>query len=394
MEMADAMVYGGFREAGYQYVCIDDCWTALNRTKEGRLQADPERFPSGIKSLADYVHARGLKLGIYADYGTKTCAGYPGSINHIKTDAQTFAEWGVDYLKLDGCYADPRKMDKGYPKFARALNRTDRPIVFSCSWPAYQVYMNMTPNYEKIGKHCNLWRNYADIQDSFNSVVDIFNWYGDNQDDLIPAAGKGHWNDPDMLIIGNFGLSYEQSKLQFALWAIMASPLLMSNDLRDIDSRSREILLNTEIIAVNQDKLGKQGKRVIKDTTSFTEIWFRPLTECGSVAVVLLSLRSDLPVDVQASFSDVGISSKRTYARDLFAHQELGVFKKSFTAKVNPSGVVMIKLTPICDEEKTDKKTDKKKAKKTDEKLKTNKESAKRTDKKDDRKRCNCLRTN
>ncbi|KAL9986325.1 hypothetical protein ACROYT_G000462 [Oculina patagonica] len=276
MEMADAMYYGGYRAAGYQYVCIDDCWTAMNRTKDGRLQADPKRFPNGIKKLADYVH-----------YGTKTCAGYPGSIKHIKKDAQTFADWGVDYLKLDGCYANPRKMDKGYPKFARALNKTGRPIMFSCSWPAYQVYMNIT--------------------DSFQSVVDIFNWYGDMQDDLVPAAGKGHWNDPDMLIIGNFGLSYEQSKLQFALWAIMASPLLMSNDLRDIDQRSKDILLNTEVIAVNQDRLGKQGKRVTKDNTSFTEIWSRPLSDCGSVAVVLLSLRSDLPSNVEALFSDVSI---------------------------------------------------------------------------------------
>ncbi|KAJ7384573.1 hypothetical protein OS493_021204 [Desmophyllum pertusum] len=356
MEMADAMVYGGYSGAGYQYVCIDDCWTAMNRTKDGHLQADPKRFPSGIKRLADYMHARGLKLGIYADYGTKTCAGYPGSIKHIKKDAQTFADWGVDYLKLDGCYANSKQMDKGYPKFARALNKTGRPIVYSCSWPAYQVYMNITPNYKKIAKHCNLWRNYGDIQDSFQSLVDIFNWYGDLQDDLIPAAGKGHWNDPDMLIIGNFGLSYEQSKLQFALWAIMASPLLMSNDLRDIDSRSRDILLNTEIIAVNQDKLGKQGKRVAKSNVSFTEIWTRPLSDCDSVALVLLSLRSDLPSNVEASFSDVGISTKRACVRDLFAHQQLGMYKKSFTAKVNPSGVVMVKLTPICDDKHTDKK--------------------------------------
>lgn len=388
IEMADAMLYGGFREAGYRYVCIDDCWTAMNRTKDGRLQADPKRFPSGIKWLADYVHARGLKLGIYADYGTKTCEGYPGSIKHIETDAQTFAEWGVDYLKLDGCYANPPKMDEGYPKFTRALNKTGRPIVFSCSWPAYQVFMNITPNYEKIAKHCNLWRNYGDIQDSFKSVVDIFSWFGDNQDDLIPAAGKGHWNDPDMLIIGNFGLSYEQSKLQFALWAIMASPLLMSNDLRDIDSRSKEILLNREIIDVNQDSLGKQGKRVVKNETSFTEIWFRPLSVCCSVSVVLLSLRSDLPVVVEASFNDVGISTKRAYARDLFAHQDLGIFEKSFKAKVNPSGVVMVKLTPICDSpEISAKKTSKKKKEKAEESKKTEKAKGEKTKEESKRKK-------
>ncbi|XP_074629049.1 alpha-N-acetylgalactosaminidase-like [Acropora palmata] len=379
MEMADAMVYGGFREAGYQYVCIDDCWTAMDRTKDGRLQADPERFPSGIKRLADYIHARGLKLGIYADYGTKTCAGYPGSIKHIETDAQTFADWGVDYLKLDGCYSSPREMDEGYPKFTRALNKTGRPIVFSCSWPAYQVYMNITPDYKKIAKHCNLWRNYGDIQDSFNSVVNIFTWYGDNQAELIPVAGKGHWNDPDMLIIGNFGLSYEQAKLQFALWAIMASPLLMSNDLRNIDSRSKEILLNREIIAVNQDSLGKQGQRVKKSATSATEIWFRPLSLCCSVAVVLLSLRSDLPVIVEASFDDVGISTKRAYVRDLFAHQELGMYEGSFKAKVNPSGVVMVRLTPICDIPKKNVKTEKNKGETIKESKKTEKKKGETT---------------
>lgn len=182
--------------------------------------------------------------------------------------------------------------------------------------------------------------------------MNILSWYGDNQDDMIPVAGSGHWNDPDMLIIGNFGLSHEQSKLQFALWAILASPLLMSNDLRDIDARSREILLNTEIIAVNQDKLGKQGKRVIKNKETFTEVWARPLSDCGSVAVVLLSLRSDLPSDVEAPFSDVGISTKSACARDLFSHQQLGMYNETFIARVNPSGVVMMKLTPICEEEK------------------------------------------
>lgn len=157
----------------------------------------------------------------------------------------------------------------------------------------------------------------------------------------------------------------------------------MSNDLRDIDSRSKEILLNREIIAVNQDRLGKQGKRVVKDTASFTEVWFRPLAECGSVAVVLLSLRADLPVEVPASFSDVGISTKRAYARDLFAHQELGVYQKNFKAKVNPNGVVMVRLTPICDEPKTPKKDTKRKAEETKEETSTNteKESSGKTEK-------------
>lgn len=343
MDMATRMAEDGFKDVGYKYVSIDDCWMSHNRTADGQLQPDPSRFPSGMKALADFIHSKGLKLGIYADYGTKTCAGYPGTIDHIQQDMDTFAGWGVDYLKLDGCYSDPDKMDTGYPMVTKALNNTGRPIVFSCSWPAYQS-AKKTPNYTWIAENCNLWRNYDDIQDSWQSVTSIVKWYGDHQDEMIPVAGPGNWNDPDMLIIGDFSLSFEQSKAQFALWSVMASPLIMSTDLRNIAPWAKEILQNGDVIAVNQDKLGRMGRRVLLDGNQ--EIWARPLSD-GSVAVVLFSHSESTPETMEASFKLVGLSAEKAKARDLFEHKELGTFMGSFHAIVNPSGVVMVRLSPL-----------------------------------------------
>lgn len=351
MEMADRMVADGYLEAGYQFVCIDDCWMAKERLPNGQLQADPKRFPHGIKALASYIHSKGLKFGIYADFGTHTCQGYPGSINYLKQDMELFASWGADYLKLDGCYARPSQMDVGYPQVSRFLNETGRKIVFSCSWPFYHVFEGLKPNYEEILKYCNLWRNYIDINVSWQVLTNIIDYYAENQKDLIRVAGPGHWNDPDQLLIGNFGLSFEQSRAQFAFWAILASPLFMSNDLRNISPWAKEILQNKEIIAVNQDKLGVQGRRVLKNTgrypqlKQFTEVWARQLSN-GSVAVVLFNRRYGQPVYIEASFQIVGISTPTAKVRDLFEHKDLGIFKGSFTARVNPNGVVMVTITP------------------------------------------------
>jgi alpha-N-acetylgalactosaminidase len=210
------------------------------------------------------VHSKGLKFGIYEDYGNYTCAGYPGVLGYLRTDAQTFASWDVDYVKLDGCYAHPSDMDRGYPEFGYYLNQTGRAMMYSCSWPVYQIYAGMQPNFSSIIDSCNLWRNFDDIQDSWASVESIIDYYGNNQDVIVANAGPGHWNDPDMLIIGNFGLSYEQSKTQMAIWAILAAPLLMSVDLRTMRPEYKAILQNKKIIAVDQDPLGIQGRRIYK----------------------------------------------------------------------------------------------------------------------------------
>lgn len=347
---ADLLVSEGYLKLGYDIISLDDCWPAKTRDADGKLQPDPDRFPSGLKALGDYIHSKGLKFGIYEDYGTYTCAGYPGIIDHMELDAQTFAEWGVDYVKLDGCNADPHTMDQGYPEFGRYLNKTGRPMVYSCSWPDYQRGAGMTINWTLIMESCNLWRNYADIADSWTSVSGIINYYGDNEADIQPHGGPGHWNDPDMLIVGNFGLSYEQSRAQMALWAVMASPMLMSLDLGSIHPRYKEILQNTEIIAVNQDPLGIQGKRVVKNGN--IDIWTRPVNPSKgndhSYAVVVFNQGSGGgPTNVTITPSALGMTYSNGYVvSDLYEHTVVGKYTpdQHFFVKVNPTGVVMLRF--------------------------------------------------
>ncbi|KAK7080045.1 hypothetical protein SK128_014487 [Halocaridina rubra] len=239
-------------------------------------------------------------------------------------------------------------MDEGYPEFGMHLNQTGRPMVYSCSWPDYQEG-HMTVNWTAIIKTCNLWRNYGDIQDSWQSVSSIINYYGDNQDDIAPHAGPGHWNDPDMLIIGNFGLSYEQSRVQMAMWSVMASPLLMSVDLRTIHPRYKEILQNREIIAVNQDSMGVQGRRITK--TGNIEIWTKPINPSNgsdhSYALVVLNQGTGgTPANVTITPKDLGMTYADGYTvTDLFANSTIGKFTpdQHFYVRVNPTGVVMLR---------------------------------------------------
>jgi len=350
MQMADIIITDGYYEAGYRYVNVDDCWLSHERDRRGLLQADGSRFPSGIKALGDYIHKRGLKFGIYEDYGNYTCAGYPGILGHLKEDADTFESWGVDYVKLDGCYSHPTDMDKGYPEFGYWLNQTGRPMIYACSWPVYQTYSGMTPNYTSIINTCNLWRNFDDIQDSWGSIERTIDYYGDNQDIIIANAGPGHWNDPDMLIIGNFGLSYEQSKTQMAMWAIFAAPLLMSVDLRTIKPDYKAILKNKKIIAVNQDPLGIQGRRIYKQKG--IEIWARPIMPVYrskySYSIVFLNRRTDgTPSEVSVTLKELGLDNVAGYhIEDLYDEHIYGVVTpdRRFKVDVNPSGsVVMIR---------------------------------------------------
>ncbi|XP_037286763.2 alpha-N-acetylgalactosaminidase [Rhipicephalus microplus] len=353
--MADIMATQGYRDAGYQFVNVDDCWMADERDFDGHLRPNATRFPSGIKALAAYIHDKGLKFGIYQDSGLKTCAGYPGALCHYVNDARTYADWGVDMVKLDGCNLNPRLMDILYPAYTQSLNRTGRPIVFSCSWPAYQVDLGMKPNYRAIAHSCNLWRYYDDISDSWESVLSILDYYASVQDTLIRVSGPGRWSDPDMLIIGNYGLSYDQSKAQMALWAIMAAPLFMSVDLRTIRPEFKEILLNRQIIAVNQDPLGKMGRRIV--TVNGIEVWARPLapvTDEGfpSAAIVLFNRRHiGGPVRVTLQLNSIGLTNPHGYkVWDLYDPQATPVIVKPFEdipSTVNPSGVVMLRAEPV-----------------------------------------------
>lgn len=353
---ADMLVSEGYAKAGYEYVIIDDCWLEKERdNKTQKLVEDRERFPSGLKALADYIHNKGLKFGLYQDYGTLTCAGYPGVINHMELDTQTFADWDVDYVKLDGCYADIDDMDKGYPAFGNFLNKTGRPMVYSCSWPVYQEYEGKMPNYTALKENCNLWRNWGDIDDSYESVASIMDYFSKNQDRIQPHGGPGHWNDPDMLILGNYGLSYDQSKTQMAVWAILAAPLIMSNDLKTVRPEIRDILINREIIAVNQDPLGIQGRRVLLKNN--IEVWARPITpntEAGeySYAVAFVSRRTDgAPYSIKVTLKELGLKNTKGYkVKDLFSgEKKRGKYHSldSFETRVIPLGVNFYKFTAV-----------------------------------------------
>nr|XP_057912665.1 alpha-N-acetylgalactosaminidase [Doryrhamphus excisus] len=340
-DMADRLSEDGWRELGYVYVNIDDCWASKQRDEHGRLQPDPKRFPGGIHRLSRYMHNRGLKLGIYGDMGTHTCGGYPGTpLSKIEIDAQTFADWEVDMLKFDGCYSNATEQAQGYPQMSKALNATGRPIGYSCSWPAYQGGLPPKVNYSQLGEICNLWRNYGDIQDSWASVLNIVDWFFDNQDVLVAVAGPGRWNDPDMLIIGDFGLSMDQSRSQMALWAILAAPLFMSNDLRTISGGARSILQNKMAISINQDPLGLQGRRILKEKSGI-EVFWRPLSNDAS-ALVFFSRRTDMPYRYQTSLSKLNYTSGSYKVHDVFSQRTMTLKDStSFVLSVNPTGVVM-----------------------------------------------------
>ncbi|KAK3268672.1 alpha-galactosidase, variant 2, partial [Cymbomonas tetramitiformis] len=250
---ADRLVALGLRDAGYKYVNLDDCWQ-VSRDAEGRIVEDPTAFPSGLKSLSDYVHSKGLLFGLYSDAGLKTCGGRPGSLGYELLDAQQYAKWGVDYLKYDNCNTDGTPPEKRYPVMRDALNATGRPIFFSmCEWgvddPAKWA--------QEVG---NSWRTTGDITDTFASMVSR----ADLTERLWRAAGPGGWNDPDMLEVGNGLMSHEEYKTHFSLWALMKAPLLIGCDLLSITNETLEILSNKEVIAVNQDALGVQGRKVAK----------------------------------------------------------------------------------------------------------------------------------
>jgi len=289
VQMADRIVDDGYLEAGYTQVSIDDCWENLaGRDPDHRLIEDPARFPSGMKALGDYMHSKGVQFGTYSDEGTKTCGGYPGSKGYEGDDAKTFAAWGVDYLKLDGCYNDMQGYVTGYPAMGAALQATGRNITYSCSWPAYLGSNESGKPYQAmIDAGCNLWRNWDDIQCNWGSLSSIIDHWGDYGAALQPWAGPGHWHDMDMLLIGNGCVTLDEEKTQMAIWAISASPLIMGNDLRKIPEESKAVLLNRDAIAVSQDSLGKMGIRHASyGSNSATQVWFRELAN-GDVAVAL-----------------------------------------------------------------------------------------------------------
>ena len=339
---ADALVSSGMKDAGYTYLVIDDCWQT-SRDAAGNIVADAKTFPSGIKALADYVHGKGLKFGIYSDAGTKTCAGRPGTAGHEYQDALQYAAWGVDYLKFDWCnlVAKGQNAEASYTLMSKALTSTGRPIVFSlCEWGSNQPWLWA----KDVG---NLWRTTGDIVDKWTGsekwgglgVVQII----DLNEPLYSYAGPGHWNDPDMLEVGNGGLNENENRAHFSLWCLMAAPLMAGNDLRNMKPEIKEILLNKEVIAVDQDPLGVQGRRVKKDGD--LEVWSKQLND-GGRAVILLN-RGASESRISANWADIGYPSVlEASVRDLWAHKDLGRMKGSFSAAVPSHGVVMITVKP------------------------------------------------
>lgn len=338
-QTADAMVEAGMLDAGYKYLVIDDCWQVA-RGADGRIVADPKRFPGGMKALADYVHSKGLLFGLYTDLGTKTCQGRPGSAGFHDIDAATYAEWDVDYIKVDWCDADNLDARKEYTSFRDALRRAGRPIVLSiCEWGRNDPW-----NWAKgVGQ---LWRTTADIEDSWESVVWIINANSRH----TGAAGPGGWNDPDMLEVGNGGMTFDEYKAHFSIWAMMAAPLMAGNDLRAMTGETKAILLNKEVIAVDQDPLGVQGSVVVERGYG-GQVWVKPLAD-GSKAIAFLNL-TNRELAQYVRWSQIGIPPGPARVRDLWGHEDKGIhtdtgtkYDQRFEIKVPAHGVVMVRIWP------------------------------------------------
>ncbi|KAL2226775.1 UNVERIFIED_CONTAM: Alpha-galactosidase 1 [Sesamum indicum] len=335
-ETADALVSTGLASMGYKYVNIDDCWAEISRDEKGALVPKNSTFPSGIKALADYVHTKGLKLGIYSDAGFYTCSKkMPGSLGHEEQDAKTFASWGIDYLKYDNCNNGGLRPTLRYPVMTRALMKAGRPIFFSlCEWgdmhPALWGYT--------VG---NSWRTANDISDTWDSMVSR----ADQNEVYADFARPGGWNDPDMLEVGNGGMTKDEYIAHFSIWAISKAPLLIGCDVRNITKDTMEIIANKEVIAVNQDKLGVQAKKVRMEGD--WEVWAGPLSHYR-VAVLLLN-RGSWPTSITAHWDDIGIPSDTSViARDLWEHKSLETrFVGNLTATVDSHACKMYVLKPI-----------------------------------------------
>jgi alpha-galactosidase len=338
---ADAMVSSGMRDAGYRYINIDDTWQG-ERDAQGNIQPN-SKFPD-MKALADYVHSKGLKLGIYSSPGDRTCAKFEGSLGHEEQDARTYANWGIDYLKYDLCglrvpmkaapspEAAHKMMVDAYIKMRDALRSTGRPIVYSlCQYGNDAVWRWGA----EVGG--NLWRTTGDISDKYSSMAQI----GFSQAGLAKFAGPGHWNDPDMLEVGNGGMSTEEYRTHMSLWAILAAPLLAGNDLTTMTPETRDMLTNKDAIAIDQDKAGKQGDRVWAEGP--IEVWMRPLAD-GGKAIAIFN-RHPSAMSAEVDLARLGIKSN-TRARDVWQGRELAALPLNYSAIIPGHGVILLRTQP------------------------------------------------
>lgn len=327
--IVDAMVASGLKDAGYTYINIDDCWHG-KRDADGFIQADPKHFPNGIKALADYVHARGLKLGIYSDAGKETCAGRPGSLGHEYQDALQYARWGIDYLKYDWCNTTNINAQGAYQLMRDALQATGRPIFFSmCEWGDNHPWRWA----KGIG---DSWRIGPDIWCSFDSthvfptyiqcsIIDCIN----RNDSLRSYAGPGHWNDPDMLEVGN-GLSVNQDRAHFTMWCMMASPLILGNDVRNMSDETKAILTNRDLIAIDQDKLGVQGLRFL--IREGLEYWFKPLSNRDWAMTIFNPTRQSLSCSL--NWQEFNLTDEEVSKRSTAFDQNVYKIKNLWTGRI------------------------------------------------------------
>ncbi len=341
-QIADTFVSSGMQAAGYQYVNLDDCWMD-GRDSNGKLRWNATKFPDGIPALAEYVHNKGLKLGIYEAANTTTCVGNNeivsktiavGSLGHETTDAQTFASWGIDYLKYDKCFGPI----SDFATMSDALRATSRPIFYSINPDDGYGCRPDTCSIDLL-KIANMWRIAFDITDNWSSVIGLI----DQNAKLFSYAGPGHWNDPDMMEVGN-GLTDTEGRAHFSMWAIMAAPLITGNDLRSMSTETKTTLTNTEVIAVDQDPLGKQGQ-VVETPDTDLQVWSKQMTGTNVRAVALLN-RGDASASITAHWSALGIPAGMATVRDLWSHTDLGSFSDVYTATSVPShGVVVLKVS-------------------------------------------------
>lgn len=350
-QTADAMVANGMRDAGYVYLVLDDTWSARERDAGGNLVADPAKFPSGMKALGDYLHAKGFKFGIYNCAGTRTCAGYPGGWGHEFQDARTYASWGVDYLKYDWCNHGTADARDAYTRMRDGLYAAGRPVVLSlCEW-------GQNKPWEWARDVGHLWRTTGDIMDCYDCrqrweqgwkvILDmqysLVTPANGPDDGLAQYAGPGHWNDPDMLEVGNEGLTFAESRAHFSLWCMLAAPLMAGNDVRSMSPEIRDLMTNRDVIAIDQDALGKQGWRFRAETGS--EIWLKQLSG-GSWAVCLLNTGAEA-ADLTIPFPTLWVLGGKFTIRDIWAGKDAGTTERPFTARVESHDVALLRLTPI-----------------------------------------------
>ena len=337
--IADAMVASGLKDAGYTYINIDDCWHG-KRDADGFIQADPKHFPHGIKALADYVHSRGLKLGIYSDAGSETCAGRPGSLGHEYQDALQYARWEVDYLKYDWCNTTNVNAQGAYQLMRDAIQAAGRPLFFSiCEWGDNHPWRWA----KGIG---DSWRIGPDIWCSFDSthvfptyiqcsIIDCIN----RNDSLRSYAGPGHWNDPDMLEVGN-GLSVNQDRAHFTMWCMMASPLILGNDVRNMSDETKAILTNRDLIAIDQDKLGVQGLRFL--IREGLEYWFKPLSNGDWAMTIFNPTRQSLSCSL--NWQDFNLTDEEVSKRSTAFDQNVYKIKNLWTGRMEGKTTLKSKI--------------------------------------------------